>query len=146
MSSQYTPEQRFWNRAFKTNSCWLWLGPHGRSEYGGISYKGKQYKSHHLAYILTHGSRPDGLFILHTCDNPKCVNPDHLYAGTHADNMHDRKRRGRYGKNPCVATYQLQAELLARATEQVRRHAAARGISVSTAWRRVQSGEETLED
>ncbi len=133
--------QRFWNRVFKTSGCWLWLGPEGRSEYGEVGYKGKKYKAHHLAYNLTHGARPDGLFILHKCDNPKCVNPNHLYAGTHADNMRDRRERGRYGDKPMVQTYALQMALRTQATQRVKQLAVERGVSESTVWRQVHRGE-----
>lgn len=90
---------KFWNRVKRgtPDECWEWQAgrtPHGygkmRVQPFGITY------SHRIAYLLTHGEIPNGLHICHTCDNPPCCNPAHLWAGTAADNMHDRDRKGRH--------------------------------------------------
>ena len=79
----------------QSNGCWLWTGNMSKGGYGVIVIDGKPVRAHRLSYTLHRGEIPEGLFICHHCDNPSCVNPDHLYAGTHQQNMDDRTRRGR---------------------------------------------------
>lgn len=67
--------------------------------YGHLWIKGVLRGAHCLAYELHYGELPDGLSVLHHCDNPPCINPKHLYAGTYQDNARDRERRGR-GNHP----------------------------------------------
>jgi HNH endonuclease len=71
--------------------CHNWTGTVGRAGYGRV-----QVSAHRLAYELAHGPIPDGLLVLHKCDNPVCCNPDHLFLGTSADNMADKVRKGRH--------------------------------------------------
>ncbi len=86
---------RFWNKVKKEESgCWNWIGAL-RSGYGIIKIDGKLISTHRLSYILTNGNIPEGMFICHKCDNPKCVNPDHLFLGTRSDNMIDALNKGR---------------------------------------------------
>lgn len=79
------------------DDCWEFDGNRAAHGYGSVR-KGDQYgtrAAHRLAYEAVHGPIPDGLEICHTCDNPPCINPDHLWAGTHADNMADKVAKGR---------------------------------------------------
>lgn len=76
-------------------ACWPWLRGTNPDGYGQMSYKGKVWLTHRLAWTLDNGPIPDGLCILHSCDNPPCVNPAHLRPGTKANNAHDRDERGR---------------------------------------------------
>jgi hypothetical protein len=93
----------FWSHVQKTDTCWLWTGVLKPSGHGNLYYT-PEPKKHvtlkaHRASMIIHGiDIPKGMFVLHKCDNPKCVNPDHLYIGTHNDNMRDMKERGR-GRN-----------------------------------------------
>lgn len=88
-------EDRFWGKVQKTESCWLWTGCKHRKGYGKLHYQGVLTYVHRFSYELHYGSIPEGLDVLHECDNPPCVNPAHLKAGTHQDNMTDLSKRGR---------------------------------------------------
>lgn len=76
------------------SECWEWQGNTDKAGYGRIKRKGRYIKAHRLSYRLYHGAIPEGLIICHHCDNKRCVNPHHLYAGTDADNAQDRVSRG----------------------------------------------------
>ena len=82
------------------SGCWLWEANTNAGGYGTIGYKGKIVKAHRLSYILHNGDIPDGLHVLHKCDVRCCVNPDHLFVGTHLDNMRDCSKKGRKSKKP----------------------------------------------
>jgi hypothetical protein len=79
----------------KTDSCWLWTGRLQPSGYALITVKQKGRSVHRLAWEVANGPIPDGLFVLHRCDVRHCLNPAHLFLGTHGDNMRDMfaKRR-----------------------------------------------------
>lgn len=74
--------------------CWLWSANLTRWGYGTISVNGQKKPAHRVAWLLYKHSIPDGLWVLHSCDVPSCVNPAHLFIGTHADNMRDMNRKG----------------------------------------------------
>lgn len=86
----YTPEPN--------TGCWLWTKSVDNGGYGGISINGKDFLAHRFSWFLHNGAIPKKLWVLHTCDMPSCVNPDHLYLGTHQDNMDDMVKRGRSTK------------------------------------------------
>jgi DNA-binding XRE family transcriptional regulator len=77
------------------SGCWLWTGCSGPTGYGLFRMKGKTYRAHRAAYELYVGPITDGMAVLHNCDNPSCVNPQHLTLGTQQDNANDRSRRHR---------------------------------------------------
>ena len=85
----------FWTSVNKTESCWLWTKSRDKDGYGKASKKHRSLRAHQYAWILTYGPIPDGQHILHRCDNPPCVRPDHLFVGTQADNVQDAMRKGR---------------------------------------------------
>lgn len=79
----------------KSGDCWLWQGPLDQKGYGNISFAGKTWRTHRLFYTRYKGLIPLGLEICHSCDHPACVNPSHLWLGTHEDNMTDMANKGR---------------------------------------------------
>lgn len=85
------------NYVRKTESCWLWVGLKNRGGYGVGMRKGKHFLAHRLFYALTTEKIPHGMCVLHKCDVRNCVNPDHLFIGTYADNNKDRSKKGRNG-------------------------------------------------
>lgn len=90
-------EATFWETAIREpNGCWLWAGAVAR-DYGVVQFKKKAWRAHRLAWTLANKRPiPEGLYILHTCDEPLCIRPDHLYTGTQSDNMKDAYARGRW--------------------------------------------------
>lgn len=94
---------RFWARVTRNDRCWLWTGTFYPNGYGQMRFGGPLVGVHRIAWQLSRGDIPIGLCVLHRCDTPACVNPDHLFLGTRADNMADMAAKGkaarRYG-NP----------------------------------------------
>lgn len=96
-----TPTERFWARVDKSlgqgpqGECWQWLDTE-RFGYGQVDIDGKRQMAHRYSYELVIGPVPAGLFLRHKCDNPICVNPDHLTPGTHQQNMDDMVERRRH--------------------------------------------------
>jgi hypothetical protein len=93
------------------SGCWLWIGSTAKG-YGKLTIKHKDVLAHRCAWQLLNGEIPLGAHVLHSCDTPLCVNPDHLFIGSHTDNMRDMyaKRHDRWHRNaPRWVTFHKQA-------------------------------------
>jgi hypothetical protein len=88
-------EERFWAKVHKNSGCWEWTAALSTGGYGRLGVNGQSLAAHRLAWQFTIGPVPEGLCVLHRCDNRRCVRPGHLYLGTYRDNARDREMRGR---------------------------------------------------
>lgn len=86
----------FWSMVDKKGDCWLWMGGCNEDGYGTLTWNGKKSGAHRVALYLSKGEIPDNLNALHTCDNPPCCKPDHLFSGTQKENIQDAINKGRF--------------------------------------------------
>lgn len=84
---------RFWRHVKKTRTCWVWKR-HNRNRYPSIIWNGKLFACHRFSWIIHNGKIPSDKFVLHRCDNKKCIRPEHLFLGNHSDNMNDASIKG----------------------------------------------------
>lgn len=104
-------EERFWSKVDKGDGqgCWLWKACRSPLGYGQFRHERTRF-AHRVSYEMANGPVDDGVCILHKCDNPSCVNPAHLMAGTHADNVADKVAKGRQPRGERVGGVKLTEE------------------------------------
>ena len=90
-------KDRFNYLVIKQEGCWGWKGSIIRNNYGTVKYENKNLFSHRVSWIIYKGEIPKGMLVCHSCDNPICTNPEHLFLGTYKDNMQDMIKKGRAG-------------------------------------------------
>jgi hypothetical protein len=142
MAKQYTIErwnkyriEAFWKRVERRgeNECWNWTGykksgPKNPAHYGKLGWKGRQTSPHRVSFELANGEIQEGMMVLHTCDNPLCCNPSHLYMGNHAQNMRDMVDRQRR-KGICAGSSNGRSKLTQEQATEIRAMYAAGGLS-----------------
>lgn len=103
----------FWSRVDMSGDCWVWTKGKHRQGYGQMWVNKKCWLTHRLSYLLTHGTLSSSEKVLHRCDNPPCVRPDHLFVGTQKDNVDDMTSKGRHGhanKTHCPRGHEYTVE------------------------------------
>lgn len=151
-----TLAERLWSRVVKGDgdSCWLWTGATHEFGYGVITDRSskRHVRAHRLSWELANGPIAGDLLVLHKCDNPRCVRPDHLFLGDHADNTTDKVSKGRQRRgssHPATTLTEAQALEIARSPkttaarrELVRRFgvrpATVLGIQMGRIWKHLQ--------
>jgi hypothetical protein len=105
-----TLEERFLKHVVKTDTCWIWKGCISVHGYGLLGYKMRRKFAHRIAYELFNGPIENGLYVCHSCDNTKCVNPAHLFLGDQKVNMADCASKGRIARGSRSGTAKLTDE------------------------------------
>lgn len=102
MELEARQSERFWSKVNKdvSGGCWEWIGNMHNNGYGLIAINKQNWRAHRLSYCIKNGTIPEGMYLMHQCDNKICVNPAHLKPGTHAENMAEMVARGRASKGP----------------------------------------------
>lgn len=150
-STKPTDEERFLSsiKPSEESDCLLWTGLLDKKGYGRFWFDGAIIAAHRYAYFRKHGEIPEGIEICHRCDIPGCVNDEHLFPGTHADNMQDMcaKERNCFGERHVIAKLTDDAVREIRSSDQpISKLAEKFGVSISTAssarsgrtWRHVE--------
>lgn len=127
-------KERFIDKIFIGDGCWEWCGSKFPKRVGGYGFmmvgsktdgSMKSKRAHRLSFEFFRDAIPSGLHVLHKCDNPLCVNPNHLFLGTHQDNMADMRAKGRHAHGEMVGG----AKSTADGVREIRRRYAACGVS-----------------
>ena len=107
-----TVEERFNHYTNKSGrGCWEWVGLKDKDGYGSLKVEGRMTKAHRLSWGFYKGVIPKNMCVCHRCDNPPCVNPEHLFLGTGKDNVADRDAKGRQAKGIAKLTGQQVSEI-----------------------------------
>lgn len=130
-----SPEARFWKYVTKSDGCWVWSGAKNGSGYGTIGIRRGYDRqvpmlTHRFSWELHHGPIPEGLWVLHRCDNPPCCNPAHLFLGTPMDNTRDMYSKGR-GRAPTKGESHAMAKLSDEDVRSILRASESSGVELA---------------
>lgn len=120
---------KFWPRVRKTDGCWLWAGARIAKGYGTFGHHNRTLYAHRVSWEVHHGPIPAGLWVLHHCDTPACVRPDHLFLGTAQDNSDDMKAKRRHHGPGIRGEAHYRAKLTAADVRAIRARYVAGGVS-----------------
>jgi hypothetical protein len=122
-----------------TTGCWEWSGSKDKDGYGKIHARENgilvRFSAHRLSYMLHNGDIPEGLWVLHKCDNPSCINPDHLFLGSVKDNVRDMNGKGRHRKEKLTEPEVMEMYRSHQNGVSAYQIAAKFGISHNHAWK-----------
>jgi hypothetical protein len=114
--------RRFWSKVVKTdNGCWIWVGGHTKQGYGRFHDGIRKVLTHRYLYEKCIGKIPEGLCLLHSCDTPNCVNPEHLHPGTTKDNFYEAVLRGKWSHEMLIGKVGPHYKLSEDVRSEVRR-------------------------
>lgn len=111
---------RFWARVDTSGGCWLWTGSRYENGYGKVRIEKRDRHAHRAAWELEYGEIDPGLFVCHKCDVRLCVRPDHLFLGTHKDNMADMKAKKRAASSDRIGELNWRAKLTIEQVQVIR--------------------------
>lgn len=114
-ATENTTLDRFWSKVQRGDGCWLWTSSLNQRGYGTFFPNGRSHKAHRLAWEFSNGPVANGLLVCHHCDNPRCVRPDHLFVGSHLENVQDMVRKNRHAgqrKTHCKRGHELSGSNL----------------------------------
>lgn len=103
-------KEHFLSKVSKTDTCWIWKSYKNWQGYGRAKIGNSEFPAHRVSYELFNGNVPEDKFVLHSCDNPGCVNPNHLFLGTQDDNMKDMSSKDRSCFGEKCASHKLTEE------------------------------------
>lgn len=130
-------KDRFFEKVKKSPSCWNWIANKNKKGYGRFWVNGRNEFAHRTSWRMLHGRVNFNLRVLHRCDNPSCVNPKHLFLGTHADNGSDKAKKGRAARGEGNGNSKLRAEdiyTIRNSRDSVSQLADAFGIDRTQIW------------
>lgn len=116
-----TIEERFWSKVDTSGVCWNWTAATNNMGYGVFGIDRGLVYAHRFAYSLVHGDIPEGLFVCHHCDNPRCVKPRHLFVGTQGDNMRDSVAKGRARQHHSQGEDHASSKISEKDVHEIRR-------------------------